>query len=112
MNPDNNVFENLAFNLVNLETVLLSEVIYPNENLFKESLSDLDTKYFYPETLPDYFQNTNKEKDFLILHFNISSLRKDFDDFKNFLSHLSFTFKVIFYMKHGSMMLNTQQASI
>ena len=43
MNPDNSAFENLAFNPVNLETVLLSEVVDPNENLFKESLTDLDT---------------------------------------------------------------------
>ena len=53
MNPDNSAFENLAFNPVNLETVLLSEVADPDERLFKESLADLDTKYFFPETLPD-----------------------------------------------------------
>ena len=70
MNPDKSVFENLAFNLVNLEIVLLSEVIDPDENLFKESLANLDTKYFFPETLPDYFQNTNNEN-FSILYLNI-----------------------------------------
>ena len=32
MNPDNITFENLAFNLVNLETVLLSEVGNPDQN--------------------------------------------------------------------------------
>ena len=70
MNPDKSVFENLAFNLVNLETVLLSEVVDPDENLFKESLANLDTKYFFPETLLDYFQNTNNEN-FSILYLNI-----------------------------------------
>ena len=54
----------------------------PDEILFKESLADLDTKYFFPETVPDYFQNNNK-------------VQKHFDDFKSFLSHLNFTFKVI-----------------
>ena len=44
MNPDNSAFENVAFNLVNLENILLSEVVDPDENLFKESLADLDTK--------------------------------------------------------------------
>ena len=92
MNPGNSAFENLAFNPVNLETALLSEVD-PNENLFKESLADLDTKYFFPETLPDYFQNINY-KDFSILHLNIRSWQKKFDDFRSFLSHLNFTFKV------------------
>ena len=70
MNPDYSAFENLVFNPVNLEIVLLSEAVDPDENLFKESLADLDTKYFFPETLPDYFQNTNN-KDFSILHLNI-----------------------------------------
>ena len=70
MNPDKSVFENLAFNLVNLEIVLLSEVVDPDENLFKESLANLDTKYFFPGTLPDYFQNTNNEN-FSILYLNI-----------------------------------------
>ena len=81
MDPDNSAFENLAFNPVNLQTVLLSEVVDPDENLFKESLADLDTKYLFPETL------------------------------RFFLSHLNSTFKVILYLKHGSIMLNTQQAS-
>ena len=44
MNLDNSAFENLAFDPVNLETVLLSEVEDPDENLFRESLADLDTK--------------------------------------------------------------------
>ena len=82
MNPENSAFENLAFNPVNLETVLLSEVVDPDENLFEKSLADLGTKYFFPETLPDYFQNNNK--DFSILHLNIRSLQKHFDDFKRF----------------------------
>ena len=50
MNPENSAFENLAFNPVNLETVLLSEVVDPDENLFEKSLADLGTKYFFPET--------------------------------------------------------------
>ena len=32
MNPDNSTFEKLAFNPVNLETVLLNEVVDPDEN--------------------------------------------------------------------------------
>ena len=35
MNPDIPAFENLASNQVNLETVLLSEVVDLDENLFK-----------------------------------------------------------------------------
>ena len=78
MHPDN-AFENLAFNPLNLEIVLLSEVADPDENLFKKSLADSDTKYFFPETLPDYFQNI-----FSILDLNIQSLQKHLDDLKVF----------------------------
>ena len=39
--------------------MLLNEKVDPDEKLFKESFVDLDTKYFFPETLPNYFQNTN-----------------------------------------------------
>ena len=45
MNPDNSAFENLAFNPVNLETFLLTEVVEPDENLFKKSLADLDISF-------------------------------------------------------------------
>ena len=38
MNSDNNVFENLAFNLVNLETVILSEIVDPDETYSKNHL--------------------------------------------------------------------------
>ena len=38
MNPDNNVFENLAFNLVNLETVILNEIVDPDETYSKNHL--------------------------------------------------------------------------
>ena len=105
MNPDNSVFEKLPFNPVQLGNVLLNEVVDPDENLFKEFLAYLDKKYFFPETLPDYFQNTNN-KDFSTLHLNIRGLQKHFVDFKSFLSHLNFTFQVIYLSKtHGSMML-------
>ena len=76
MNPENSAFENSAFNPVNLETVLLSEVVDPDENLFEKSLADLGTKYFFPETLPDYFQNNNK--DFFYLTFEYSKFAKIF----------------------------------
>ena len=38
MNPDTSAFENLAFNPVNLENVLLSVVVDSNEKLLKNLL--------------------------------------------------------------------------
>ena len=73
MNLDNGAFEHLAFSPVNLQTVLLSDVGDPDENLFKKSLADLDTKYFFPETLPGCLQSTTNKK-FSMLHLNILSL--------------------------------------
>ena len=61
LNSNNSAFENLAFNPVNLGTILLSDITVPDENLCSESLAHLDTKYFFPETLPVYFQDNNKK---------------------------------------------------
>ena len=88
---------------MNLGTVLLREVVDLDENLLKESFADLDTKFFFLETLPDYLQKNNKN--FYILYLNIRSLQKNIDDFKSFLSHLNFTFKLICLSEHGSLML-------
>ena len=73
---------------------LLSQAEDPDENFFKKSFADLDIKYLFLETLPDYFQSTNN-KEFSILHLNIRSLQKHVDDFKSFLSYINFPFKVI-----------------
>ena len=80
MNPYKSAFKNLAFTLGNLETVLPSEEVDPDGNLFKESFADLDTKCFFPETLPVYFQN-NTNKDFFFLTFEYSKFEKIFRRF-------------------------------
>ena len=90
MNPEDSVFENLAFNPVNLETVLLSEV--QDKNLFKESLADLGTKYFFPETFSDHFH---------ILYLNVRSLQKHFDGFKSMVYRLfqtQVTIQTLFFL--------------
>ena len=51
MNPDNSAFVKL----------LLGEVRDSNENIFREYLADLHKRYFFPETLPEYFQSTTKK---------------------------------------------------
>ena len=63
MNSHKGAFENVAFNQVNLEIVLLREIV--------------DS-----ETLPNYFQNNNKG--FSILLLNIQSFQKHLDEFKTF----------------------------
>ena len=91
MNPS---FENLVFNPINLETVSLNADVDPDENLLKDSLADLNTKYFCPENVLDLLKNTDK-KAFSVLHLNIRSLQKHFDNFKSFVSELNFSFKII-----------------
>ena len=61
---------------MNLGTVLLREEVDLDENLLKESFADLDTKFFFLETLPDYLQKNNKN--FYILYLNIRSLQKKY----------------------------------
>ena len=53
MNSHKGAFENVAFNQVNLEIVLLKEIVDSDKNLFKKYLANLETIYFFPETLPN-----------------------------------------------------------
>ena len=76
--------------------MLLNEKVDPDEKLFKESFVDLDTKYFFPETLPNYFQNTNIIKVGLSASKNnvIRLIEKPFkSDRKYFLFHLKSYFR-------------------
>ena len=50
MNSHKSVFENVVFNQVNLEIVLLREIVDSDKNLFKKYLANLETIYFFPET--------------------------------------------------------------
>ena len=92
-NHTRNTDENLPFNPVNLETVLLSEVVNPDENSFKESLADLDAKYFFPEMLPDYFQNNNKDLNINMWIFEVWILSLKFEVLN---LNISMTLKVFF----------------
>ena len=83
MNCHKSVFENVVFNQVNLEIVLLRKIVDSDKNLFKKYLANLETIYFFPETLPNYFQNNNKG--FSVLLLNIQSFQKHSAELKTFL---------------------------
>ena len=89
------IFETLKHNLVNeSDYILLDSACDPDLNFFNKYVKNFDTKYLSPGDLK-YFIEKPVTNLFSILHLNIRSIKKNFDNFKNFLCSLDFTFSVI-----------------
>ena len=87
-------FETLKYNLVNESDILLDSACDPDLNFFNKYVKNYDTKYLSPDDFKDFIEKpvTNL---FSILHLNIRSIKKNFDNFKKILCSLDFTFSVI-----------------
>ena len=93
MKKQNSTFKTLKFIPYNSENLLLNNNKDPDENFFKESYF-ADTNYFSTEeaTLKISCSNSNS---FSLLHLNIRSLQKSFDQLIDFLATLNLKFNVI-----------------
>ena len=90
-------FETLKYNLVNeSDDILLDSSCDPYLNVFNKYVKNFDTKYLSPDDFKDFIEKpvTNL---FSILHLNIRSIKKNFDNFKKILCSLDFTFSVIWF---------------
>ena len=90
---ENSAFENLSFDPFNFESILLNKNQDPDENLFEIYN---DSSYFSPDELKislGKIPYTNKS--FSIISFNIRSMKKNFEEFRNFISELNYDFSVI-----------------
>ena len=94
MNSTDNLgesFENLSFNCFNKENnILINNSNDPDVNLYNED--DFDTRYFTVENLQYHVPDDNT---FSVLHLNIRSMNKNFENFKYMLNMLKYEFKVI-----------------
>ena len=61
--------------------ILLDSACDPDLNFFNKYVKNFDTKYLSPDDFKDFIEKpvTNL---FSILHFNIRSIKKNFDNFK------------------------------
>ena len=86
-------FENLSFNAFDNDRILLNDANDPDQNIFlQETL--LNTSYFTPESAKVSL-NSVKDDSFSVIHINIRSLNKNFENFKSLLNQIGFKFKMI-----------------
>ena len=92
---DSRNFESLKYSLVNESNdILLDDACDPGSNFFSKNIKNLDTTYLYPEEFQDFLEKPAAAS-FSVLHLNIRSIKKNFENFKKFLSSLGFTFSII-----------------
>ena len=93
--PERPNFENLKYNLVdNSDDILLDNSCDPDVNFFSLKTQNLDTPYILPEEFQKFVGSSSHDS-FSILHLNIRSIKKNFDNFKLFFSTLAFSISVI-----------------
>ena len=74
--------------------ILLDNSCDPDLNLFSENIKNLDSAHLLPGNLHNFLDNSVTDW-FSVLHLNIRSIKKNFENFKLFLSSLEFSFSVI-----------------
>ena len=76
------------------DDILLYSSCDQDLNFFKNNFRNLDTTYLFPDQFHN-FPVKSKTDQFLIPHLNIQSIKKNFENFKSFLSSLDFSFSFI-----------------
>ena len=93
--PERPNFENLKYDIVDYsDDILLDNSCDPDVNFFSLKTQNLDTPYILPEEFQKFVGSSSHDS-FSILHLNIRSIKKNFDNFKLFFSSLAFSFSVI-----------------
>ena len=67
----------------------------PDVNFFLENIPSLNTEYFSPSDVKIGFSKFESSDTFSVLHLNIRSLRKNFEDFKELYKTLDLKFSMV-----------------
>ena len=86
-------FETLKYNILHNTDILLDDSCEPDVNFFNNKFQSLDTPYLMPGEFQNFLDNSSNQ--FSVLHLNIRSIKKNFENFKLFLNSINFTFRVI-----------------
>ena len=86
-------FETLKCNISNNNNIPLDDSCDPGVNFFNKKFQSLDTPYLMSEEFHNFLDNSWDQ--FSILHLNIRSIKRNFENFKLFLNSINFTFSVI-----------------
>ena len=88
-------YETLKYEIAeNFDDILLNDSCDPDVNFFNLKTQNLDTPYVLPEEFKQ-FHNDPSHDSLSILHLNIRSIKKNFENFRLFLSTLDFSFSVL-----------------
>ena len=89
-------FENLKYSIAdNNNNILLDDSCDPDVNFFNVNFENLNTPYLFPEDFNSAYENESPSNYFSVLHLNIRSIKKNFENFKMFLNSINFTFSII-----------------
>ena len=89
-------FENLKYSIAdNNNNILLDDSCDRDVNFFNVNFENLNTPYLFPEDFNSAYENESPSNYFSVLHLNIRSIKKNFENFKMFLNSINFTFSII-----------------
>ena len=96
-NKTNIDFENLNFNpFSEQESILLNSNFDPDNNFFDENIfHNINASYLSEEEVKIKLSTQSNNAPFSILHLNIRSMTKKFENFKLFLSRCAYDFSMI-----------------
>ena len=86
-------FETLKYNMSDNTDFLLDDSGDPDVNFFNKKFQSLDTPYLMPGEFYNFLDSSLDQ--FSVLHLNIRSIKRNFENFKLFLNLINFTFSVI-----------------
>ena len=88
-------FESMSFNPFSNNNNFSDSNQDPDVNFFLGNIPSLNTEYFLPSNVKIGFSKFESPDKFLVLHLNIRSLTKNFEDFKELYKTLNLKFSVV-----------------
>ena len=94
MSPEPNS-ESIRFNNFSNKNNFFDSNQDPDVNFFLDNIPSLNTEYFSPSDVKIGFSKFESSDTFSVLHLNIRSLRKNFEDFKELYKMLNLKFSIV-----------------
>ena len=87
------IFECLSFDPFSLQENFMNNECDPDVNFYQNNVSNVEANYFLMTEVKSSLASSYA---FSVLHLNIRSMKKNFENFKEFLTNLSASFSAIF----------------
>ena len=93
-------FRSLKDNIAkNSNNNLLDDSCDRDVNFFNVNIENLHTPCLFLGKFKNFLENSSASNYFSILHLNMTSIKKNFENFKLFLKYINFTFSVRCFCK-------------